>query len=601
MPTLQTRLGTLRAALPRYLTYQLVTKTIMSALVLPLFAGVTSWLASGRDVTNSNLVGFLLSPQGVGWLVCGLAVLLVGFVLEIAGFIVIAARALTGAGATSYRAILGLGLRRVPNLAGFGSLLVLAYVLVILPLSGGDAPISALTGVRLPPFVTDAIAASPALLGLTLGVSAVLTLAGAFLSYTFHFIVLADEPVGRAVRHSAVLVARQPGVYLTRFVGTVMLVGVLASLLVAVWWAGVLGLMTALGTESRRGQAVLILLLLVQQAGTLLVTMVAVPIQVHLLTDAFLVATEREERFRGLADRLPVLPATSPSRLDRVLRRTGLVALVGLVILAVLSIPAGNLFNDLFRAPGSARVVAHRAGGFAAPENSLPGLHAALAQGVWAVEIDVQRTRDGAYILNHDDTFARVAGDRRAASAMTLAEVRALDLSRARDGSVRVPTLEEFLVAARGRAHVIIELKGATADERMAEDVIALLDRLHMTDQAILMSLDYRLIARIETLHPNVETGYAFYFALGDVTGLVSDYVLLEEDQATPGRLMAVTAAGKKPVVWTVNSPDSIRRFATTPAYAIITDEPAAVTRAVRDRPQLTGIELVQEVLFGGG
>lgn len=74
------------------------------------------------------------------------------------------------------------------------------------------------------------------------------------------------------------------------------------------------------------------------------------------------------------------------------------------------------------------------------------------------VEIDVQCTADGHYVLNHDNTFSRVAGTPRSARDLTLQQVKALDIGR--DGTVqRVPGLDDFLRAAEDRVKVIVELR----------------------------------------------------------------------------------------------------------------------------------------------
>lgn len=598
-------LGSLRRALPRYLGYQVVTKPLMAMLVVPLYLGATSLLLTNLAdgaITNSNLVPFLLSWRGAGWLICGLLVLLAGFVLEIAGFVTIADRALRGEPPAGYRAILRHSASRVRNLAGPGSVVLVAYLLVILPLTG-EAAVSPLAGVKIPSFVAAAIAGDGRLLAAYLGVLAVLTVLGALLAYTFHFLVLLDQPVGASITNSARLVLGQPRVFFTRFVGTMALIAVLAGVALTAWWVLVVTLGGVIGTETLGSHVALVFLLLLQQLGALGVAMVSVPVQVHVLTGAFRVAAARDPRFAPLLDTVPSLPARvarPAGRWGRWLRRPVVLVTIGVVSLALLAVPGGLLFNDIFRIPGTARVVAHRAGGSGAPENSLAGLEHAVGLGAWGVEVDVQRTRDGEYVLNHDDTFARVAGVASRSQDLTLAEVRRLDLSAGRDGSVRVPTLEEFLVAARGRVHVIVELKGATADPRMADDVVALVRRLGMLEQVVVMSLDPALVRHVEETSPEVETGYAFFWSLGDVARLPGDDVLLEEDQATTDRLLAVEAAGKRAMVWTVNSPDSISRLASAPVHAIITDEVAAVQAAV-DRSGLTGAELVEDLFLGGG
>lgn len=55
-------------------------------------------------------------------------------------------------------------------------------------------------------------------------------------------------------------------------------------------------------------------------------------------------------------------------------------------------------------------LVAHRGYPARYPENTLPGIRAALECGARAVEFDVQLTADGVPVLFHDDHLARVTG-----------------------------------------------------------------------------------------------------------------------------------------------------------------------------------------------
>ncbi|MFL1382183.1 MULTISPECIES: glycerophosphodiester phosphodiesterase [unclassified Nocardiopsis] len=100
--------------------------------------------------------------------------------------------------------------------------------------------------------------------------------------------------------------------------------------------------------------------------------------------------------------------------------------------------------------------VSHRGAAGHAPENTLAGLDAARRFGAQTVEIDVQRTRDGALVLLHDVTLTRTTNveevfpnrSSHLVADYTLAEVRRLDAGSwfsAGFAGERVPTLGEAL------------------------------------------------------------------------------------------------------------------------------------------------------------
>ena len=106
------------------------------------------------------------------------------------------------------------------------------------------------------------------------------------------------------------------------------------------------------------------------------------------------------------------------------------------------------------------------------PENTIVGVEAAMAAGADGIEIDVRATSDGVPVLLHDETLERTAGDARAVSSLTLAElqqVRVLPLHGV--AAQPVPTLAEVLAAIAGRAILVIEIKQAGIEEEIARVV----------------------------------------------------------------------------------------------------------------------------------
>ena len=163
---------------------------------------------------------------------------------------------------------------------------------------------------------------------------------------------------------------------------------------------------------------------------------------------------------------------------------------------------------------------------------------------------------------------------------MTLAEVRTLSV----DGE-SVPTLEEALNACRGRIILFIELKGATADRQMADDVVRMVRDMDMADACVLISLDYDLIDYIESTYPEMQTGFLLFAAYGEISDLNCDCLAVEEETATPKNIAAIHRQGKKVLVWTVNRKESQKKLLCSNVDGIITDH---VSQAVEIRNELS-------------
>lgn len=111
------------------------------------------------------------------------------------------------------------------------------------------------------------------------------------------------------------------------------------------------------------------------------------------------------------------------------------------------------------------------------PENSAEAIRSAIALGAEIVEVDVQRTKDGCFVLLHDATLDRTTEGKGRAEDFTLAELTRLRL-RDRNGGPgerltpsRVISLEEALAIACGRILVNID-NFASAPREILEAVI---------------------------------------------------------------------------------------------------------------------------------
>ncbi|HEY1370519.1 MAG TPA: glycerophosphodiester phosphodiesterase [Gaiellaceae bacterium] len=86
--------------------------------------------------------------------------------------------------------------------------------------------------------------------------------------------------------------------------------------------------------------------------------------------------------------------------------------------------------------------IAHRGDPIGCVENTLPAFEASVRAGADMIELDVQRTSDGAVVVVHDVTLQRIWGLSRRVGETTLAAVRALG-----EGERRIPEFADVLAA----------------------------------------------------------------------------------------------------------------------------------------------------------
>ena len=89
------------------------------------------------------------------------------------------------------------------------------------------------------------------------------------------------------------------------------------------------------------------------------------------------------------------------------------------------------------------------------PENSLPAFARAAEQG-YAIELDIQITKDGRIVVFHDDTMKRMCGNEGKISDYTYEELQQFHLG---DSTEKIPLLREVLQTVDGRVPLLIEIK----------------------------------------------------------------------------------------------------------------------------------------------
>ncbi len=119
-----------------------------------------------------------------------------------------------------------------------------------------------------------------------------------------------------------------------------------------------------------------------------------------------------------------------------------------------------SIIKDFRNASSSnVMVVAHRGDWRNFPENSIAAINSAIAMGVDVVEIDIQKTKDGQLVLMHDETIDRTTNGKGKVEDYTLDSLKKLFLKNGlgRTTGHRIPTLEEAMLAVKGKAMVNLD------------------------------------------------------------------------------------------------------------------------------------------------
>jgi glycerophosphoryl diester phosphodiesterase len=257
----------------------------------------------------------------------------------------------------------------------------------------------------------------------------------------------------------------------------------------------------------------------------------------------------------------------------------------------VVAVGFGGLLLRGIRLDTRVEIIAHRGASAAAPENTMAAFDAAMQQGTDWIELDVQEAADGAVVVMHDADLMRLGRSPLRIWESTAEQIAGIDIGSwfgAEFAGERVPTLESVLLRCKGRAKVVIELKYYGHDQRLEERVAEIVERTGMQDRISVMSLRYEMVRKMKSLRPGWTVGLLTATAVGQLAAMEGDFLAVSTGMATPARVRAAHAAGKKLFVWTVDDPMTMALMVARGADGLITNEPAVARSLLRRMDEAT-------------
>lgn len=142
----------------------------------------------------------------------------------------------------------------------------------------------------------------------------------------------------------------------------------------------------------------------------------------------------------------------------------------------------------------------------------------------------------------------------------------------------KIPSLEEFVNKARElNIKLIIELKPHGGEPNNYIDIlIDEIKRLKLENYKF-MSLNSKVMDELETIAPNLDTGYIIPLQFGNFHQSNVDFFVIEDFSYRDRLVEQAKKQNKKVFVWTINDSVLITKYLRSPADGIITDEPELV------------------------
>ncbi len=157
------------------------------------------------------------------------------------------------------------------------------------------------------------------------------------------------------------------------------------------------------------------------------------------------------------------------------------------------------------------KMIAHRGVSGLELENTNAAFVAAGNRSYWGIETDVHRTKDGHFLVIHDDCTERVAGVNLVVEETEFAALRALrlnDLDGHPRGDLMFPTLAEYItICKKYDKEAVLELKNRFAPEDIGR-IVGIIRYCGWLERTVFISFSYDNCVNVRNLLPDQRIQY---------------------------------------------------------------------------------------------
>jgi len=569
---------------PRILKFQILTHLLFIFIILPSYFYIRTFIVSLNKLSvidNTELLRFVFSPLGIILLIISLMVIFFYFLVELSGLILLTSSYQKERLEPSFITILKESIKLIPKFLNKSIIVISFYFLLLIPITSSVLGFNLFKKFNIPNFIFREIIKNPIYLIIYSLIVIIFYYLFIKAIFTFHYILIKKEKSSTAIKKSFNLINDNFKDFFDTFILRILKYLIIFLI---IFFLSIFIINFTKNISKELFTYSIIFLLVIKNIILTTIILIFIPLEIKFLTDKFYEYTKINKR-------LVVKEKDKYNIIDKIFsfKRPVIFTFISMIILLnVLFIFVPNFFNNSFK---TKLIIGHRGG--EGVENSLGAIKNSIDKRIDYVEIDIQRTKDNYYIVNHDKTFKRVAGINKSASDMTLKEIKKISLR----GEEKIPEINEVLKLSKNKINLFIELKGKTADKKMVDDIVKLVKKEKMEKQVVFISMRYSVINYLKTKYKDLKTGFIYFLFLGDMSKIKADYMLFSEDFVTENHIEQIHKHNKKAIVWTVNSPDSMKKYLDSAVDGIITDRVNDILRLKEKLDIRSDKDLVYDLL----
>ena len=217
------------------------------------------------------------------------------------------------------------------------------------------------------------------------------------------------------------------------------------------------------------------------------------------------------------------------------------------------------------------------------------------------IEMDVQETKDGQFVMMHDANLKNLAGINASPQDLTLEELKGLDISE-NGYRTKISSFDDYLNRANElHQRLLIEIKTSKKDSpQMMERFLEKYGPIIKQYGHQMQSLDYHVIDQVlkydSTIPAYFILPYNSIFPKTKATGYTMEYSTLDEYFVTK-----LWYTEQKLYVWTINSSDALDKSLQLSVDGMITDDTERLQEtlaAAQEDPEYTDLLLKKATEF---
>ena len=584
--------------------FELLFKLIVSLIIIPsTIAGFdyVMKLAGYTYLTGENIVGFLIHPYNIIFILLIIIILTFITLFDISTLIIIFDQSYHDKKITIRDAV-KTSFSRLLKVFKFKNLSVSFLALFLIPFLNIGIGSSVITSIDIPKFITNYIV-NNRILFVSIFILIIFLIAYLMnIIFSFHYMILERKNYKEAKEASKRLIEKQQIKDMFRLIFVQIFI-YLIYILIVVFGIYIITLFNNILGNHKVIESILITIIwLFILVSLLIFAIMSNAVSYSVLSSLFY--KHKVDNNRKIVE-IDYYKSINNKKINKFFMGFVNIAVIILFMggsILTYQVVSGNI--DL-TAPNheNIEITAHRGGSIDYPENTMIAFENAKKSNADWIELDVHQTKDLELIVIHDANFKRVGRVNKKVSELTYKEVENIDVGSYFDIEYfqeRAPLLEDVIKFAKENdIKLNIELKPTGSELDFEKQVVDLIKKYNFEDNCVVASMNYEVLEKTKELDSDIKTVYVMSIAIGNIIDLSSaDIYSIEASSIKYSLVARIHNSGKKVFAWTINDEETLHKMIDLNVDNIITDDIKQAQNALTSSEEINIInELIKLIV----